>query len=86
MQNERVELLSIFFERYNFQIPLGNQPSDPTLLLIIKARQRKSCEFIPLSKVSNAIDGRGLKIDNARVKLSAELTLELGATSKKTKL
>ena len=83
MQNRRVGLLNKFSERYNFQIPLENPPSDPTLLLIIKAHQRKSCEFIPLSKVSNAIDGRDLKIDNTRVKLNADLTLDLGTTSKK---
>ena len=82
-QNRRVELLNKFFERYNFQIPLENQPSDPALLLVIKAHQRKSCEFIPLSKITNAVDGRDLKIDNTRVKLNAELTLDLGTTSKK---
>ena len=83
IQNKRVELLSLFFSRYNFQIPLENQPIDPTLLLVIKAHQRRSCEFLPLSKITNAIDGRDLKIDNTRVRLNAELTLDLGATAKK---
>lgn len=83
MQNARVELLTLFFRRCNFQIPLENQPIGPTLLLLIKARQRKSCEFIPLINVTNAIDGRDLEIDNTRVKLNAELTLDIGATSKK---
>ena len=67
----------------NFQIPLGNQPIDPALLIIIKAHQRKSRELKPLSKITNAIDGRYLKIDNTRARLNAEPSRRIAATSKK---
>ena len=61
------DLLTAFTTRYNFSLPLEIQPSDNTLLLVAKMHDRRSGEFIPLSKISAAADVRDLRLEPTRI-------------------
>ena len=60
--------MNAFTTRYNFSIPLESQPSDNTLLLVAKMHDRKSGEFVPLSKVSGPAEVRDIKLEPTRIK------------------
>ena len=62
------ELLAKFNTRYNFPLSLENQPSEATLTMIAKLHARRSCDFVPLSKITNAADNRDIALEPTRIK------------------
>ena len=52
---------------------IGNRPSEQTLSLSAKSREKQSVEFRPLIRVSNFSDGRGVKAERAGIKGAAIL-------------
>ena len=62
------ELLAKFNTRYNVPLSLENQPSEATLTLIAKLHARRSCDFVPLSKITNAADNRDLNLEPTRIR------------------
>ena len=68
-----MRLLRAFYERYAYRLDLMNQPSEQTLGILLNAHQRKSDEFAPLSKVSNAMGHRDVRIDPSRIKCTPRL-------------
>ena len=66
--DKRANLIRAFYNRYSYRLDLVNQPSEQTLGILLKLHQRKSAEFVPLSKVSNCFDNRDVRIEPARIK------------------
>ena len=66
--DKRMSLIRAFYERYSYRLDLANQPSEQTLSILLKLHQRKSAEFAPLSKVSNALDNKDVRIEPTRIK------------------
>ena len=68
LKGKRSKLLETFRTRYGFLPSLDNQPSEACLALLSKVHATRSAEFFPLSRVSNYLDGRGLKIEPQKIK------------------
>ena len=74
--DRRSSLLSRFFERYGYRLVLENQPSDATLQLMIKAHERRTPEFIPLSKITSAVDSTVSAIEPMRISKTSPILIE----------
>ena len=76
--------MGAFSPRFSFSLPLEVQLSDNTLLIIARLHERRSGEFVPLSKVSAANDARDLKIEPTRIK-GTPFLVDTNATSSRHK-
>ena len=68
VKDKRARLLEIFRTRHGFFLPIANQPSEQTLGLLIKLQETRCVEFFPLSRVTNYAEGRGIKVEPAKIK------------------
>ena len=66
-QSKRMELLAAFNLKYRCHLEYENQPSETTLSLVVKQRARRTIEFVPLSRVTSAADGRTSIIEPIRL-------------------
>ena len=66
-QSKRLELLKAFNGKYRCRLEYGKQPSEATLSLIVKQHARRTIEFVPLSRVTSAADGRTSIIEPVRL-------------------
>ena len=64
----KTELLQVFFERYDWRLPIELTPSDLTFGLIARSRKRKSAEFTPLSRVDSVTENKDAGTDRIRIK------------------
>ena len=64
----KTSLLEEFFKRYDFRLPIDLTPSDSTLTMVARAHNRRSPEFIPLSRVTCAAETRDIQTDPIRIK------------------
>ena len=65
---DKSDLLAKFNTRYNFPLSIENQHSEATLTLVAKLHARRPCDFVPLSKVTDAADNRDLQLEPTRIK------------------
>ena len=66
---KKAELLELFNQKYGYRLPIELIPGESTFALLVRAHKAKSCEFIPLSRVSSASDTRGeLAVEHVRIK------------------
>ena len=65
--DDRRGLLIRFFGIYGNCSVRENQPPDATLQLMVKARAGRSAEFIPLSKITSAIDSTVSTVEPMRL-------------------
>ena len=80
----KVELLQVFFQRYDWRLPLELTPSDSTFQVVARVRKRRSAEFIPLSRVSSAADIRDVQVGHIRIKgTNGDLLLDPSKTLSK---
>ena len=64
---KKSDLLGIFFEKYGFRLPIETTPGESTFALVTRSHKNKSCEFIPLSRVTSAVDARDVGVDHVRI-------------------
>ena len=69
---KKVELLGVFFWRYDWGVPLELAPSDSTFQIIARARRRRIAEFIPLSRANSAADVRACKLATYELRARTE--------------
>ena len=82
-QDKRSELLAAYTKKYHSTLQLEHQPSEATLNILIKRHARKSLESIPLTKVTNSLDGRDSFSEP--LKLGKHLSINLdGALKRRT--
>ena len=75
-----MELLDAFRFRYAHRLLLEYQPIDSLLRIILKVHARRSADFISLARMTNMLDGRGVKADTeTRAKLGRDITLVIDA-------
>ena len=65
---KKSELLDIFFKKHGFRVPIETTPSESTLAFVARAHKLKSCEFLPLGRVTSATDTRDVGVDHVRIK------------------
>ena len=65
--SKRIDLLTAFRAKYNYNLEYDSQPSDNTLSLIVKQRAKRTIEFAPLSRVTSSADGRHSIIESIRL-------------------
>ena len=76
--DKRQLLLDAFQRKYNFFLELFHQPSDSTLILLVKMHAKRSADFIPLIRVANLEEGRDFRADTStRAKIGKEIMLVL---------
>ena len=81
---KKVDLLEVFFNRYDWRLPLDLTPSDSTFQIVARVRKRRSAEFIPLSRVTSAADIRDVQVDHVRIKgTNGDLLLDPSKTLSK---
>ena len=66
-QSKRLVLLEALNNKYRCHLEYENQPSEATLSLVLKQHARRTIEFIPLSRVTSAADGRTSIIEPIRL-------------------
>ena len=65
--SKKLELIDAFHKAYRCHLDYENQPSGATLSLILKQQHaRRTIEFVPLSRVTSAADGRTSIIEPVR--------------------
>ena len=66
---KKAELFELFNQKYGYRLPIELIPGESTFSLLVRAHKAKSCEFIPLSRVSSASDGRSeLSVEHVRIR------------------
>ena len=66
-ESERSALTAAFAVKYNSTLFLGELPSEGAFNLAFRAHSRRSADFILISKIVNAIDGRDTKLEPHRI-------------------
>ena len=75
-QSKRLTLLEAFNNKYRCHLEYENQPSEATLALVLKQHARRTIEFIPLSRVTSAADGRTSIIEPVRLGKSSPFLID----------
>ena len=64
----KTELLNVFFQRYDWRLPVELTTSDQSFILVVRSHRGNSSEFTPLSRVASMVDVKDTSGEHGRIK------------------